>query len=84
MTLYLALQDSKFDIAQVVDYFWHKPDGDLAIYYEMEENESTFSRGVVEVCPESNRWVFLPGPSEVSPYKDIVILLHSKYRKQLS
>ena len=48
-------QDSKFDIAQVVDYFSHNPDGDLAIYYEMEEHESTTSRGVVEVCPTSNR-----------------------------
>ncbi|KAK8403266.1 hypothetical protein O3P69_000414 [Scylla paramamosain] len=60
----MVFQDSKFDIAQVVDYFSHKPDGDLAIYYEMEENESTTSRGLVEVCPESNRILkFLEKPS---------------------
>ncbi|XP_071527133.1 uncharacterized protein [Panulirus ornatus] len=51
----MLFQDSKFDIAQVIDYFHRKPDGDLAIYYEMEKSEHTTSRGIVEVCPKSNR-----------------------------
>ncbi|KAK7069818.1 hypothetical protein SK128_016027 [Halocaridina rubra] len=60
----MLFQDSKFDMAQVVDYFRRKPNGDLAIYYEMEDSESTTSRGIVEVCPQTNRIVkFLEKPS---------------------
>nr|XP_045582385.1 probable glucuronokinase 2 isoform X1 [Procambarus clarkii] len=51
----MLFQDSKFDIAQVIDYFHRKPDGDLAIYYEMEDSECTTSRGIVEVCQTTNR-----------------------------
>ena len=45
----MLFQDTKFDIAQVVNYFRLKKDGDLAIYYEMLPEESTTSRGIVEV-----------------------------------
>ena len=31
--------------------------GELAIYYEMDKSESTQTRGIVEVCPETNRSV---------------------------
>ncbi|XP_030077510.1 glucuronokinase 1 isoform X3 [Microcaecilia unicolor] len=46
--------DQNFDIAQVIKFFQLKK-GELAIYYEMEEMESTSSRGIVEVCSESHR-----------------------------
>nr|XP_033774104.1 glucuronokinase 1-like [Geotrypetes seraphini] len=46
--------DQNFDIAQVIKFFQLKK-GELAIYYEMEDMESTTSRGIVEVCPESHR-----------------------------
>ncbi len=35
----MLFQDAKFDIVQVLQYFNLKADGDLAIYYEMEEEE---------------------------------------------
>ncbi|XP_066566615.1 glucuronokinase with putative uridyl pyrophosphorylase isoform X2 [Amia ocellicauda] len=55
--------DQNFDIAQVLRFFRSKP-GDLAIYYEMEEGESSTSRGIVEVCPESHRIMhFLEKPA---------------------
>ncbi|KAK8738549.1 hypothetical protein OTU49_003931 [Cherax quadricarinatus] len=51
----MLFQDSKFDIAQVIDYFRRKTDGDLAIYYDMEESEPISSRGIVEVCHQTNK-----------------------------
>ncbi|XP_076061938.1 uncharacterized protein LOC143037500 isoform X2 [Oratosquilla oratoria] len=61
----MLFQDCRFDMAQVVDYFRRKEDGDLAIYYEMEPCESTTSRGIVEVCPQTNRITrFLEKPQE--------------------
>lgn len=30
--------------------------GELIIYYELEEGESSSSRGIVEVCPDTHRW----------------------------
>ncbi|XP_042863158.1 probable glucuronokinase 2 isoform X1 [Penaeus japonicus] len=63
----MLFQDSKFDMAQVLDYFYRTPDGDLAIYYEMESSEPTFSRGIVEVCPKTNRiskFIEKPAPHE--------------------
>ncbi|PIK45766.1 hypothetical protein BSL78_17371 [Apostichopus japonicus] len=50
----MLFQDHKFDVLQVVHYFRKKP-GELAIYYEMEETESSTTRGIVEVCPTTNR-----------------------------
>lgn len=29
--------------------------GELAIYYELEEGEKCYTRGIVEVCPDSHR-----------------------------
>lgn len=29
--------------------------GELIIYYELEEGESSSSRGIVEVCPDTHR-----------------------------
>ncbi|XP_041851602.1 glucuronokinase with putative uridyl pyrophosphorylase isoform X1 [Melanotaenia boesemani] len=46
--------DQNFDIAQVIRFFRSKP-GELMIYYELEEGESSSSRGIVEVCPDTNR-----------------------------
>ncbi|KAE8592245.1 hypothetical protein XENTR_v10018702 [Xenopus tropicalis] len=46
--------DQNFDMAQVIKFFQLKG-GELAIYYEMEESESTSSRGIVEVCPDTHR-----------------------------
>ena len=51
----MLFQDHKFDIAQVLNFFKLKGDGDLAIYYEMEPEEKTTSRGIVEVCSKTNR-----------------------------
>ncbi|XP_041098237.1 glucuronokinase with putative uridyl pyrophosphorylase isoform X2 [Polyodon spathula] len=46
--------DQNFDIAQVLRFFRLKQ-GELAIYYEMEEGETATSRGIVEVCPSTHR-----------------------------
>ncbi|XP_029964462.1 uncharacterized protein LOC115400605 [Salarias fasciatus] len=46
--------DQNFDIAQVIRFFRSKP-GELMIYYELEESESSSSRGMVEVCPDTHR-----------------------------
>ncbi|KAG7479701.1 glucuronokinase 1-like [Solea senegalensis] len=46
--------DQNFDIAQVIRFFRSKP-GELIIYYELEESERSNSRGIVEVCPDTNR-----------------------------
>ncbi|XP_071806247.1 uncharacterized protein [Asterias amurensis] len=50
----MLFQDHNFDITQVVDYFKRKK-GELAIYYEMEPTELSQSRGIVDVCPLTNR-----------------------------
>ena len=52
----MLFQDSKFDLAQVQRYFRLKQDGDVAIYYEMENEERTSSRGIAEVCCTTNRY----------------------------
>ncbi|XP_033851451.3 uncharacterized protein LOC117397055 isoform X1 [Acipenser ruthenus] len=55
--------DQNFDIAQVLRFFRLKQ-GELAIYYEMEEGEKTTSRGIVEVCPSTHRITkFMEKPS---------------------
>ncbi|XP_039271048.2 uncharacterized protein LOC120345593 [Styela clava] len=50
----MLFEDQNFDISQVVRYFHYKA-GDLAIYYEMEQNEATTSRGIVEVDVTTNK-----------------------------
>ncbi|XP_067827005.1 glucuronokinase with putative uridyl pyrophosphorylase isoform X2 [Heptranchias perlo] len=50
----MLCEDLNFDIAEVLKFFKFKK-GELAIYYEMEEGEKTESRGIVEVCPCTNR-----------------------------
>ncbi|XP_016119951.1 uncharacterized protein [Sinocyclocheilus grahami] len=46
--------DQNFDIAQVIRFFRSKP-GELAIYYELESGEKSYTRGIVEVCPNTHR-----------------------------
>ncbi|XP_053307343.1 uncharacterized protein LOC128469553 [Spea bombifrons] len=58
--------DQDLDLTQVLRFFRLK-EGELAIYYEMEEGECTSSRGIVEVCPHSHRITRFwekPGPGE--------------------
>ncbi|KAG1951537.1 glucuronokinase with putative uridyl pyrophosphorylase [Pimephales promelas] len=56
--------DQNFDIAQVIRFFRSKP-GELAIYYELESGEKSFSRGIVEVCPNTHRVTrFIEKPRE--------------------
>ncbi|XP_033833473.1 glucuronokinase with putative uridyl pyrophosphorylase [Periophthalmus magnuspinnatus] len=56
--------DQNFDIAQVIRFFKSKP-GELIIYYELEEGEKSSSRGIVEVCPDTNKITrFLEKPAE--------------------
>uniref|UniRef100_UPI00398F56EA glucuronokinase with putative uridyl pyrophosphorylase isoform X2 n=1 Tax=Pristiophorus japonicus TaxID=55135 RepID=UPI00398F56EA len=50
----MLCEDQNFDIAEVLKFFQFK-EGELAIYYEMEEGEKTESRGIVEVCPYTHR-----------------------------
>jgi glucuronokinase len=62
------LFDENFNIQQLLDYFKNKR-GDLAIYYELEEDVSTEERGMVEIDTASGRIVkFLekPKPHETS------------------
>ena len=54
----MLFHDTKFDMAQVVDYFRLKGDGDLALLYEMEPSELTKSRGIAE-CSAANRSTIL-------------------------
>ena len=59
------MQDQKFDLTQVTNYFSSKADGDVAIYYELNDTEAVSSRGIVEICPSSNRITkFLEKPSQ--------------------
>ena len=51
----MLFQDHKFDVSQVLTYFRRKEDGDLALLYEMEAEEVTSSRGIVEMDVSSNR-----------------------------
>lgn len=51
----MLFEDQNFDISQVVRYFQHKEDGNLAIYYEMESCENQQTRGIVEVDSDSKR-----------------------------
>ncbi|XP_075460392.1 uncharacterized protein LOC142497036 isoform X2 [Ascaphus truei] len=46
--------DQNVDMAQVLKFFRLK-NGELAIYYKMEESESTSSRGIIKVCPDTDR-----------------------------
>lgn len=65
----ILFQDQKFDLAQVTNFHGTKSDGDLAIYYELGDDEKIESRGIIEVCPFTNRIVrFLekPNPDETS------------------
>ena len=53
----MLFQDAKFDVSQVLMFFKRKHDGDLALLYEMEQEESTCSRGIVEIDASSNRYL---------------------------
>ncbi|XP_016300773.1 glucuronokinase 1-like [Sinocyclocheilus anshuiensis] len=56
--------DQNFDIAQVIRFFRSKP-GELAIYYELESGEKSYTRGIVEVCPNTHRVMrFFEKPQE--------------------
>lgn len=60
--------DQNFSIEQLLDYFKHKK-GDLAIYYDLEENKSTEQRGIIEIDSSSGKIVrFLekPKPDETA------------------
>lgn len=48
------LFNHNFDVGQVIDYFRRKK-GDLAIYYDLQEGESTETRGIVEVDSSTGR-----------------------------
>uniref|UniRef100_A0A4W3GXF7 Glucuronokinase with putative uridyl pyrophosphorylase n=2 Tax=Callorhinchus milii TaxID=7868 RepID=A0A4W3GXF7_CALMI len=50
----MLCEDLNFDISEVIKFFKFKK-GELAIYYEMEEGEKSETRGIVEVCPCTNR-----------------------------
>lgn len=51
----ILLQDDKFDMNQLLNFLYSKSDGDVAIFYELESWENPSTRGVVEVCPFSNK-----------------------------
>jgi hypothetical protein len=48
-------QDDRFDLSQLVCYLRSKPDGDLAMFYELAEGQKRSSRGIVEVCSKTGR-----------------------------
>ena len=53
---FTSLQDQKFDIGHVTKYFESKrTSGDLAIYYELDKCEDISTRGIIDICPFSNR-----------------------------
>eukprot|EP00095_Tigriopus_kingsejongensis_P007749 snap_masked-scaffold815_size93432-processed-gene-0.11 protein:Tk07749 transcript:snap_masked-scaffold815_size93432-processed-gene-0.11-mRNA-1 annotation:"glucuronokinase 1-like" len=61
----ILFQDQKFDLTQVTNFHANKSDGDLAIYYELHDHETIDTRGMVEVCPFTNRILkFLEKPDE--------------------
>ena len=62
---FILFQDQKFDIGHVTKYFESKRNtGDLAIYYELDQFEDVQTRGILEICPFSNRVTrFLEKPS---------------------
>ncbi len=61
----MIFQDERFDLTQLVRYLRSKPDGDLAMYYELRSAENACDRGIVDVCPFTGRITrFLEKPSE--------------------
>ena len=52
----MMFQDQKFDMSHITKYFQNKrTEGDLAIYYELQNCEEISTRGILEVCPFTNR-----------------------------
>jgi glucuronokinase len=52
----ISFQDQKFDISHLTKYFQSKrAEGDLTIYYELDKCEEICSRGILEICPFTNR-----------------------------
>ena len=51
----MLCQDAKFDVSQVLAYFKRKCNGDLALLYDLEPEEDTASRGIVEMDASTNR-----------------------------
>lgn len=62
----MMFQEHRFDLSQLVNFRQSKSDqGDVAIYYEMDDKESQSSRGIVEICPFSGRILkFFEKPKE--------------------
>ncbi|XP_048588400.1 glucuronokinase 1 isoform X2 [Nematostella vectensis] len=78
----MLFQDRNFDIAQVVKYFKLKC-GELAIYYEMDPSEATETRGIVEVCPSTNRILrFLEKPHQDSTQSRLASVVFYCFQKQ--
>ena len=51
----MLCQDAKFDVSQVLAYFKRKCDGSLALLYDLEPEERTETRGIVEMDATTNR-----------------------------
>ncbi|XP_022111077.1 uncharacterized protein LOC110990394 [Acanthaster planci] len=78
----MLFQDHNFDITQVVDYFKRKR-GELAIYYEMEPTELSRSRGIVDVCPTTNRIMhFTEKPSQDETASRMASVVFYCFRRQ--
>ncbi|XP_071488373.1 uncharacterized protein [Diadema antillarum] len=78
----MLFQDHKFDVTQVIHYF-KKKKGELAIYYDMEPTENITSRGIVEVCPQTNRITkFLEKPREDETQSRLASVVFYCFRRE--
>uniref|UniRef100_A0A3P8S0C5 Glucuronokinase with putative uridyl pyrophosphorylase n=1 Tax=Amphiprion percula TaxID=161767 RepID=A0A3P8S0C5_AMPPE len=76
--------DQNFDIAQVIRFFRSKP-GELIIYYELEESEKSSSRGIVEVCSDTNRITrFMEKPQDGTTSRLASVVFYCIQRDTLS
>ena len=64
----MLCQDAKFDVSQVLAYFKRKCNGDLALLYDLEPEEDTASRGIVEMDVTTNRCVLTSESAQSSPF----------------
>lgn len=79
----MMFQDQKFDLSHVTKYFESKRhEGDLAIYYELEKCEEICSRGILEICPFSNRvtkFLEKPQPGQTESRNASVVFYFLRY-----
>lgn len=76
----MMFQDQKFDMNHIMKYFQSKRnEGDLAIYYELDQCESVSTRGILEICPFTNhvtKFIEKPQGSEETTSRNASVVFY--------